>query len=189
MTTPEEVLAFWLDEVGPKGWYAGGEIDGLVKERFGGAWEQAAEGSYALWLTYPSGTLAYIILTDQLSRNLHRDQGAAFDTDAASRAAAKMAIARDWDLRIDVPARVFFYMPLMHSEVLSDQDRCVRLMKTRMPDHADFLLHARAHREVIRDYGRFPFRNAALGRASTEAEAAFLAGGGYGAVVRQLEAG
>ena len=82
-----------------------------------------------------------------------------------------MAIGRDWDLRIDVPARQFFYMPLMHSENLIDQDRCVRLMKTRMPEAEGSLLHARAHREMIRRFGRFPFRNAALGRPTTKPEA------------------
>lgn len=187
MTTPDEVLAFWLDEIGPKGWYAGEEIDATVRQRFQGAWTRATEGSYSLWLTYPSGTLAYIILTDQLPRNMHRGLGLAFSSDVLARAASKMAISKDWDMRIDEPARQFFYMPLMHSENLADQDRCVRLMKSRMPlGGADNLLHARAHREVIRNYGRFPFRNAALCRASTEAESGFLNGGGYMEIVRGL---
>jgi uncharacterized protein (DUF924 family) len=189
MTTPEDVLAFWLDEVGPKGWYAGEEIDALVRDRFLDAWDRAAEGGCALWLTYPTGTLAYIVLTDQFPRNMHRGKALAFSTDSAARAAAKMAIGRDWDMRIDEPARQFFYMPLMHSENLCDQDRCVRLMKTRMPQTgAENLLHAKAHREIIRRFGRFPFRNAALGRSSGEEEQAFLDNGGYGRIVNDLRA-
>jgi uncharacterized protein (DUF924 family) len=90
-----------------------------------------------------------------------------------------------WDLRLDGPLRQFFYLSYMHSEMLTDQDRAVRLFKARMAE-GDTLLHARAHREVIRRYGRFPYRNAALGRVSTPEEAAFLADGGYGAMVREL---
>ena len=189
MTTPEEVLAFWLDEIGPQGWYVGEKIDETVRRRFLDAWTHAAEGGYSLWLTYPGGTLAYIILTDQLSRNMHRGREQAFATDIAARAAAKMAVARGWDLRIDEPARQFFYMPLMHSECLADQDRCVRLMKTRMTGTgAENLLHARAHREIIRRFGRFPFRNEALGRGSTAPESAFMDKGGYMQILRGLRA-
>ena len=92
-------------------------------------------------------------------------------------------------MRVDEPARQFFYLPLMHSENLCDQERCVRLICERMPETgASNLLHARAHRDVIRDFGRFPHRNESLGRASTQQEVAFLAQGGYGAVVRALQA-
>jgi uncharacterized protein (DUF924 family) len=141
----------------------------------------------SLWLTYPSGTLSYIILTDQFPRNMLRGSGEAFATDGIARAAAKMAIDRNWDMRIDEPARQFFYLPLMHSECLADQERCVRLMMTRMPETGDSnLVHARAHREVIRRFGRFPYRNEALARPSHAAEAAFLAAGGYGAMVREM---
>nr|NIS42147.1 DUF924 domain-containing protein [Desulfuromonadales bacterium] len=93
-------------------------------------------------------------------------------------AAAKVAIDRGWDMRIDPPARQFFYLPLMHSECLSDQERCVRLMKERMPESQENLLHAKAHREVIRQFGRFPYRNAVLNRATRPDEIAYLEGGG-----------
>jgi uncharacterized protein (DUF924 family) len=183
------VLAFWLDEVGEAGWYkVSDEIDAEVRERFLDAWRSARDGSYGLWLTHPSGTLAYAILLDQFPRNMFRGDGRAFSTDAVALAAAKMAIGRKWDLRIDAPARQFFYLPLMHSESPSDQDRCVRLMTARLAGQPENLLHARAHREVIRRFGRFPHRNAALGRRTTGPEAAFLDSGGYGAVVRELEA-
>jgi uncharacterized protein (DUF924 family) len=190
MANPEEILAFWLDEVGPKGWYeASPELDGKIRDRFLSDWERARDGGMSLWLTYPSGTLAYIVLTDQFPRNMHRGAGAAFATDGIARAAAKMAIDRNWDLRIDEPARQFFYLPLMHSECLADQERCVRLLMTRMPvTGGDNLVHARAHREVIRRFGRFPYRNDALARPTHSSEAAFLAEGGYGAMVREMQA-
>ncbi len=188
MVSPEEVLRFWLDEVGPKGWYQNSEaLDAQVRDRFSDVWENARAGAYGLWLTYPSGTLAYVILTDQFPRNMFRGEGRAFATDRAGLTAAKVAINRGWDIRIDEPARQFFYLPLMHSENLCDQERCVRLICERMPEHGPGnLLHARAHREVIRRFGRFPYRNAVLGRASTAPERAFEAEGGYGVLVREV---
>ncbi|QFU08966.1 hypothetical protein PARPLA_01899 [Rhodobacteraceae bacterium THAF1] len=188
MATPEEVLAFWLDDVGPKGWYAGGdELDETCRDRFAEAWADLDEGGLSLWLTYPSGVLAYIILSDQLPRNMWRGTPDAFKLDAVAGAAAKMAIGKGWDKRIDPPGRQFFYLPLMHAENLIDQDRCVRLFYDRMPEAENNLLHAKAHREVIRRFGRFPHRNETLGRSSTSAETAFIKDGGYGAVVRELQ--
>lgn len=186
---PEAVAAFWLEEVGPKGWYeVDPALDERVRERFAPLWRQAVEGRLEHWQCGPEGTLAYVILTDQLPRNMWRERAEAFASDRAALRAAKAAIDRDWDLRVAEPARQFFYLPLMHSEHLADQDRCVRLMLTRMPETgASNLLHAKAHREVIRRFGRFPYRNAALGRSDTAAEAAFLAEGGYGAVVREMK--
>src|SRR6056297_2150114 len=188
MVTPDEVLGFWLDEVGEKGWYEQSDtLDRELRDRFEEAWNVAREGTYGLWLTYPNGTLAYIILMDQFPRNMFRGTARAFSTDQHALAAAKAAIQRRWDLRTDEPARQFYYLPLMHSENLCDQERCVRLLCERMPEHGpDNLLHARAHREVIRRFGRFPYRNAALGRASTAPERAFEAEGGYGALVREV---
>lgn len=188
MVLPDEVLEFWLDEVGPDGWYKSSEdLDATVRDRFQTGWENARAGACSLWLTYPTGTLAYIILTDQFPRNMFRGDARAFSTDTAALAAAKVAINRGWDLRIDEPARQFFYLPLMHSENLCDQDRCVRLICERMPEQGpDNMVHARAHREVIRRFGRFPYRNDALGRSSTAPERAFTAEGGYGAVLREV---
>lgn len=189
MITPDDILGFWLDEVGPEGWYrADAALDQQIRDRFEPAWDGAMEGRHALWLTYPSGTLSYILLLDQLSRNMFRNTGKAFASDRAALAAAKQAIGKDWDLKIDEPARQFFYLPLMHSENLYDQDRCVRLMLERMPQHgASNLLHARAHREVIRQFGRFPYRNTALGRHSTDKELRYVADGGYGSTVNALK--
>lgn len=188
MSTPDEVLAYWLDEVGPEGWYVGGaELDAAIRDRFARAWDRASEGGLSLWQTYSSGTLAYILLTDQFPRNMYRDDARSFALDRVALAAAKMAISRGWDLKIDEPARQFFYLPLMHSEILSDQDRCVRLILTRLPEHgAPNLLHARAHREVIRRFGRFPHRNVALNRQTRPAEQEYINRGGYGATVNEM---
>ncbi|WGW03207.1 DUF924 family protein [Tropicibacter oceani] len=188
MSTPEEILAFWLDEIGPEGWYKQDEtLDDDIRSRFLTTWEGAMAGRHGLWLTYPSGTLAYIILLDQFSRNMFRGDARAFVSDRVSLAAAKQAIHRGWDMKIDEPARQFFYLPLMHSENLCDQDRCVRLMKERLPQGQGNLLHARVHREVIRQFGRFPYRNAALSRSSTEAEQAYMQDGGYGTTLREMQ--
>ena len=190
MTAPEELLRFWLDEVGPAKWYIHDPaLDSAICEEFMGVWEQAMEGKFSLWLTYPSGALAYCILLDQFSRNMFRGQAKAFSADRGALAAAKSAIHYKWDLRIDEPARQFFYLPLMHSENLPDQDRCVRLMKTRLQHTGGSSLeHAKAHREVIRMFGRFPFRNDALSRPHTDPERIFSDNGGYKKALNQLEA-
>lgn len=190
MVSPDEVLGFWLDEVGPEKWYKAHDVlDETIRDRFLDAWNNARAGACSLWLTYPTGTLAYIILTDQFSRNMFRNDARAYAMDKAALAAAKVAINRGWDLKIDEPARQFFYLPLMHSENLCDQERCVRLICERMPEHGPKnLTHARAHREVIRQFGRFPHRNAVLNRPSTAAERAYEQDGGYGATLRQVMA-
>lgn len=189
MVNPDDILAFWLDEIGGDGWYRSDpELDEEIRDRFESAWDRAMEGALSLWLTYPNGTLAYIILTDQFSRNMFRGSAKAFASDQLAKAAAKMAIAKGWDMRVDAPARVFFYMPLTHSECLADQERSVRLMVSRMPESGGgFLLHARAHREVIRRFGRFPYRNNALQRQTQPVEAAYLEEGGYGSTVREFQ--
>lgn len=190
MANPEEILGYWLDEIGPSGWYVGSpELDAEIVEKFGDTWQDAREGALSLWLTYPTGSLAYIILNDQFPRNMFRGSAKAFSSDKAALAAAKCAIDKGWDLRVDEPARQFFYLPLMHSENLADQDRCVRLMLTRMPEAGKSnLIHAKVHREVIRRFGRFPYRNDALARKTTGQEAAFFDDGGYGAVLKELSA-
>lgn len=190
MAGPEEILEFWLDQVGESGWYMQDDtLDAEIRARFEDTWTKACEGSYSLWLTYPSGALAYLILMDQFPRNMFRGEARAFASDKAALMVAKAAVDRKWDLRIDEPARQFFYLPMMHSESLCDQERCVRLMHERMPETgASNLLHARAHREVIRLFGRFPYRNQALSRTSTAPEQDYVSAGGYGSTVRELQA-
>ena len=184
----EQVLEFWLDTVGPQGWYEPSDaLDQTIRDRFMSDWLNIVSGKNGMWLTYPSGTLAYIIVADQFSRNMFRNQAQAFSSDRVALSAAKAAIDQKWDLKIDEPARQFFYLPLMHSESLCDQDRCVRLMKERMPQTGEnTLTHARVHREVIRLFGRFPYRNTALNRETTSPEAEYLSNGGYGMTYAQL---
>lgn len=191
MIDAEKVLSFWIDEVGQDRWYVSDkDLDDEIRERFLPMWQAAVDGSYGLWLTYPSGTLAYLILLDQFPRNMFRGSERAFESDQLALAATKAAIDRKWDLKIDEPARQFFYLPLMHSENLCDQDRCVRLMHERLPETGGSnLLHAKAHREVIRQFGRFPYRNEALSRNATAQERAYVSDGGYGQTIRLLQAG
>lgn len=191
MQTAADVLDFWLDEIGAEGWYAGGaEIDAKVRVRFEDLWHAAMAGACGPWLTDARGALAYVIVTDQFPRNMFRDSARAFASDAHARAAAKLAVAEGWDMAVPEPERVFLYMPYEHSESLADQDESVRLISERLPETAaEYAVHAEAHRAVIRAFGRFPTRNAALGRATTPAEAHWLAAGGYRAVVQALQAG
>jgi uncharacterized protein (DUF924 family) len=190
--TPEatRILSFWFEEVGPEGWYkVSADLDARIRADWQPTWERALTDGLEGWQTTPEGTMAYIILTDQFPRNMFRDEARAFATDHLALRAAGKAIHHRWDMRLPEPGRQFFYLPLMHSESQSDQDRCVRLMLTRMPETGmPNLLHARAHREVIRRFGRFPHRNGALGRVSTPAERAFLGAGGYPALVNELQA-
>lgn len=185
----EDILKFWLDEISPEQWYIQDEdLDKKITEKFQATWDEAMEGGLGLWLTYPSGALAYIILMDQFPRNMFRGSGKAFSSDKIALAVAKHTIHRGWDLKIDEPARQFFYLPLMHSENLCDQERCIRLMKERMPETGEAnLIHAKAHREVIRLFGRFPYRNDVLDRAMTESEQEYVEQGGYGSTLRALQ--
>ena len=189
MSDPIEILDFWLGEIGPEGWYAGGaEMDASIRDRFGEIWQAAFDGGLEHWVEGTVGTLAYLILCDQFSRNMHRDTARAFATDPQALAAAKRAVAEGWDLNAPEPERQFFYMPFEHSEGLADQDRAVELLTERMGSDPEMALHAQAHREIITRFHRFPSRNAALGRENTPEEAEFLAAGGYGAVVNALKA-
>jgi len=189
MTREEQILTFWIDDLGTEGWYAGGdEIDARCRAGFEDLWHEAMEGGCGHWLTSARGALAYLILTDQLPRNMFRNTAKSFASDPHARSAAKLAIDKGWDLEISEPERQFFYLALEHSENLVDQDRSVELISTRLPETgAENVIHAEAHRQIIRRYGRFPTRNAALGRESTESELKYLAEGGYGAIVRALK--
>lgn len=190
MLKPEDILDFWLKEIGPRGWYAGGAaLDADIRARFEPLWETIVAGDTRDWITGPRSALACIVLLDQFSRNMFRDTARAFSSDKPARVVAKLAIDHGWDMAVPEPERQFFYLPLMHSECLADQERAVRLFLTRMPETgADNLLHAKAHREVIRSFGRFPTRNTALDRRSTSEETAYLASGGYRKTLEDLHA-
>lgn len=183
------ILDYWTN-LGPEGWYVGGAaLDAEILKKFLGDWNVAANGGAQSWQSSAEGMLAYLILTDQMPRNMFRDTAQAFATDPKALAVASRAWRHGTDLKIAEPLRQFFYMPLMHSESVFDQQRCVSLIASRMSKTgAGSTLHARAHREIIRRFGRFPFRNAALGRDSTADEVAFLTQGGYGEIVRSLGA-
>lgn len=187
MSDPIEVLDFWLGEIGPEGWYLGSpEIDDEIAHRFGALWDALDGGGLEHWIDGPAPTLAYLVVADQFSRNIHRGSARAFDTDARARDAAYRAIAAGWDLQAPAPERQFFYLPLEHSEKMRDQDEAVALMVQRMSEFPEQILHAKAHRAIIAKFGRFPFRNAALGRENTPEEQEFLDAGGYGAFVESF---
>lgn len=188
MDDPVSVLDFWLGEVGEAGWYrSSAELDALCRDRWMDLWQAAHDGGLDHWVEGTVGSLAFLILTDQLPRNMFRGTAQAFATDARARGAAKLAVEAGWDLGAPEPERQFFYLPFEHAEDLADQETAIALIAERLPASPGNLLHAHAHAEVIRRFGRFPFRNTALGRVSTPEEEAFLAEGGYGAVVRRLE--
>lgn len=189
MSDPMTVLTFWLETIGPKGWYeVNADVDAEIVAQFGALWEAAYDGGLEHWVDGAMGSLAYLIVTDQFPRNMFRGQAMAFGTDARARDAARRALAQNWDQDVPTPERQFFYLPLEHSEDLEDQALAVDCFITRM-DSPETALHARAHQAIIQRFGRFPFRNTALGRASSPEEKAFMAEGGYGAIVRALQAG
>ena len=174
---PEAVLSFWR-EAGPKRWFAqDAAFDAQVRERFLATHEAAAAGRLASWEDSAEGALALVIALDQFPRNMFRGTARAFSTDALALAAARRAIERGFDRTIAMPERNFFYLPFEHSEKLADQERCLAL--TEATGDAEAVKWAKVHLDVIRRFGRFPHRNAALGRVSTPEETAFLEGGGF----------
>ncbi len=190
MADPIEVLDYWLGEVGPDGWYAAGEaLDADIRNRFQDVWVAARDGGLDHWVDGTVGTLAFLILCDQMARNMHRGHADAFATDAMALAAAKRAVEMGWDLDAPEPERQFFYLPLMHSEDLADQAQCISLFEAKMPETgAEQVIHARAHHAVIERYDRFPFRNVALGRISSAAEDKFMNDGACGTIVSEIRA-
>lgn len=188
MSSPKEILEFWFGELEPNDWFRGGErVDDLIKERYLTVWERAAAGKFADWTGTPDGTLALILVLDQFPRNMFRGSGRSFDSDQLARDTLNAAIDAGVDMEIAEDRRMFLYMPLMHSEEMADQDRCLESVRTKFSTvNAQTELHSKAHREVIRRFGRFPYRNEALGRASTAEEEAWLAEGGYLAMVESM---
>lgn len=180
-TTLDEINRFWLDEVGEQGWYQRSDaLDESIRQRFLPAWQQAATLAPS-WADTPEGALAGLILTDQFPRNMFRDDPRAFDTDPLARRLAQAAIDNGFHLQIPEPQRQFVYLPFEHSEDLADQDHAVALFRAHMP--GENLRHAELHRDTIARFGRFPWRNAALGRVPTPAENRVMQAGGYAALV------
>lgn len=181
MTTFDEINRFWLNEVGPDRWWLP-QSDGLdqqIRDRFMPAWIDAPRLT-ADWAASPEGAIAAVVLTDQFPRNMFRRDARAYSTDPLALRLAKAAIDAGFDLATPEPQRQFFYLPFEHSEDPADQDRAVSLFAERML--GENLKHARLHRDAIARFGRFPWRNADLGRTSTAEEQALLDAGGYAAL-------
>ena len=187
-TAAQEILDFWIGEVGPDGWYgADAAVDQTIRDRWGGLWARAQAGGLSEWRTTIEGCLALLILLDQFPRNMFRDDPRAFASDARALAVAKVAILHQRDQQVAPPERQFFFTPLLHSETLANQDHSVRLFLINF-GHGELLGHALVHREIIRRFGRFPGRNAALGRESTPEEVAFLGNQGYRELLQRYAA-
>jgi uncharacterized protein (DUF924 family) len=179
MTSPGDIVSFWL-QAGVEAWFKrDAAFDDLLRQRFADQHQQAAAREFDAWQATANGALALVLLLDQIPRNIFRGTAHAFATDGLARFFAANAIEAGFDIEVDPRLRIFFYMPFEHSEALADQDRSVSLVRA-MGD-AYYATFARAHRDTIVRFGRFPHRNAALGRASTAEEQAWLdAGGGFG---------
>ncbi len=188
----EEVLGFWFGELDQEG-RAGAEVkarwwrkdpafDQLIRDRFGALHEAVSAGKRDAWLATPRGRLAFIIVLDQFSRNMFRGSGRMHDGDALAAEVAAEGVALGIDRQLAHDERGLFYMPFMHSESLADQDRCVELFSSWRDQLSGapreqvvgLLGYAEKHRDIVRRFGRFPHRNALLGRESTPEEIEFL---------------
>ena len=175
-TTPAELIAFWSD-AGPGRWFQPDEaFDRAFRERFLGAHEAAAAQALPGWADSADGALALVLLLDQFPRNAFRGTPRMYATDGQARVAADTALAAGFDRQADDALRHFFYLPFTHSEDLADLDRGVAL---NTPGGGEPLRFARHHRDIVARFGRFPHRNAILGRKSTPEEERFLADGGF----------
>ena len=156
-------------------------MDRAIPDRFGGDHIAASRGVLAGWEENADGVLALLILTDQFPRNIWRNSAHAFATDAMARSVADRAIARSFDMAFDPAMRQFFYLPFQHHEDPDSQARAVALTERLTADGgaAENLRYARLHQEIIARFGRFPHRNAVMGRVSTPEETEYLANGGF----------
>jgi uncharacterized protein (DUF924 family) len=188
MTTPADVLGFWFTD-GPDtfrdAWFRRDDaFDAAIRDRFAVATRAAREGALDGWAAQPDSALALLVLLDQFPRNLHRGGAEAFASDAHARAIARdVVLAHRFDLALAHTERVFLYLPFEHSEAMADQDVSVALFEglrddARMAKADGTIDYAWRHRAVVARFGRFPHRNAVLGRESTAAEAAWVAAGG-----------
>ncbi|HEY7688420.1 MAG TPA: DUF924 family protein [Dongiaceae bacterium] len=183
LSTPTEVLDFWFSDHARARWFVrDAAFDEEIRSRFGDSVRAAATGELDRWVATAPGALALVILLDQFPRNLFRGSARAFAADARARAVAGEAIARRLDQETPLDRRKFFYLPFEHSEIPADQDRCIALFQAWVDAHdgaareaaTEMMPWVLRHAEIIRRFGRFPHRNEALGRESTEAEIAFL---------------
>jgi uncharacterized protein (DUF924 family) len=174
---PDDVTAFWR-AAGPDKWFTKDDgFDAAIRARFLDVYEAAAAGRLVPWEATPEGALALVIVLDQLPRNMFRNSARAFAADPQARAVADRALTRGFDRQVTADERGFFYLPFTHSEALADQERCIALY--RALGNPENLKYADIHADIIRRFGRFPHRNAVLGRATTPDEQAFLDSGGF----------
>jgi uncharacterized protein (DUF924 family) len=175
--TPQEVIGFWR-AAGPTKWFTKDEaFDAECRRLFLQAHQAAAAGKLSAWENSPEGSLALLILLDQMPRNMFRATPRAYATDPLALTAAERALARGYDQHFVPPERGFFYLPFMHSEHLPDQERCVALYRAAGDEYG--LKYAEDHADIIRRFGRFPHRNVVLGRTTSDEEQAFLDAGGF----------
>jgi uncharacterized protein (DUF924 family) len=182
---PTEILDFWFEgdpSTRRECWFKqNAEFDARCT-RFTAAIRHARDGGFDHWAVNPKGALALIVLLDQLSRNVFRGSAEAFAADEYALEIARIAVADRWDTKLTPVERMFVYLPFQHAETIADQNESVRLSESlRDALGAEAVDHAYRHRDVIRRFGRFPRRNAALGRINTPEEDAYLAhpGAGY----------
>ncbi len=190
--TPEDVLTFWLgtpaathDEFMHKvrRWFATDKaLDAEIRTRFGDAVDRARDGALDDWAATPRGRLALVILLDQFTRNLHRGTPRAYENDARALALADAGLDRHDDAELTFEEKMFLYMPLGHSEDVTRQERHLALVTAAAnaappgldKAYASATAHAKGYLDQIRRFGRFPHRNAILGRTCTQEEMAFL---------------
>lgn len=168
----EDVITFWFAD--PTRWFRKDPaFDEELRSRFGELHAAIRRGEHEAWRSTARGALAYVLVLDQFSRNLFRGAPESFASDPQALGAAREALERGFDRELPSDQASFFLMPFMHSESLDDQDHCVAWFEAA-GTFADNLKYAEQHRDIIRRFGRFPHRNAILGRASTPDELAFL---------------
>jgi uncharacterized protein (DUF924 family) len=172
---PEQVLDFWFDPPNHRHWFeASDAFDQEVRANLLGRYVDAAQGHLDHWCDLPNGALALCILFDQVPRNIFRGAVQSFATDAQARSVARLILARGFDHTYPTgDHRMFCYLPFEHSEDLDDQRLSVQLFSKRIGD-AGYREYARMHLDIVMRFGRFPHRNAILGRVSTAEEVAFL---------------
>ncbi len=169
----DEVLEFWFEELTAEDWFTQKDaVDETIRDRFGDLHEELRHASPEHLDAEPQTALAAIIVFDQFPRNMFRKTGKAFATDHLALAIAQKAVEAGFDRNMETTHKQFLYMPFMHSEQLTDQNKCVELFGTLGSEES--LKFAVQHRDIIERFGRFPHRNKALGRQSTAEETAFM---------------
>ncbi|MBI1422543.1 MAG: DUF924 family protein [Gammaproteobacteria bacterium] len=169
-----ELIDFWFSPRVEKLWFnSTPAFDQELRDRYADTYAAACRGECDIWQTSPPGALALVIVFDQIPLNIFRGQQQSFASEARARAVAEKAIGNGFDAYLSDAQKAFLYLPYMHSENLADQDRSVVLYTAAGLENN--LRFARHHREIVRRFGRFPHRNAILGRQSTDEELAWLA--------------